>query len=513
MDGELRILALDDFPADAELLRRECLNGGLRFTWCWISEREDYIRQLEEFRPDIIISDYQMPSFDGLSALRMAREKYPEIPFILMSGTFGEDFAEEALGSGVTDFVLKSRMHRLVPSIQRAVRELKERAARDRIEEQFRQAQKMEAVGRLAGGVAHDFNNMLAVILGYVDCVLTDIGDHPSRDDLVEIKNAAERSANLTRQLLAFARKQSVTPVVIDLNAEIPEMLNMLQRLVGEEIEISWKPVDSPWLVKMDMSQIDQIIANLLVNARDAIGGVGKVTIETGTTEFDGAPDATRPGMLSGEYVVLSVSDNGCGMDESTLAKLFEPFFTTKPQGEGTGLGLSTVYGIVKQNDGYVYVDSEPGRGTRFRIYLARHAPERRELLSGALKSKAQTGTETLLLVEDELPLLALGTRLLERLGYTVLGASTPGTAIQLAKDYGGEIQLVVSDVVMPEMNGLELYGELKSFRPDLKCIYVSGYTADILVSRGIVNGEQSCLQKPFTMVALSEKVRSTLDN
>ena len=381
-----------------------------------------------------------------------------------------------------------------------------------KLEGQLQQSQKMESVGRLAGGVAHDFNNMLGVILGHVELALEVVdSSNPVFTDLREIQKAGRRSAELTNQLLAFARKQTVAPKVLDLNQTLAGMLKMLQRLIGEDIDLAWLPDTSLWSVKADPSQIDQILANLCVNARDAIADTGKVTIETGNKVFDEDYCASHAGYVPGDYVRLAVSDDGCGMDKETQAHLFEPFFTTIPVCQGTGLGLATVYGIVKQNNGFLNVYSEPGHGTTFRIYLPRHADEAVAVEAGQEKS-ATRGSETILVVEDEPAILALTKTMLERLGYQVLVASSPGQAIQVAAEYTGQIHLLMTDVVMPEMNGRDLASQLSSTFPALKKLYMSGYTANVIAHHGVLYEGVIFIQKPFSKSDLARRIRAALD-
>ena len=380
------------------------------------------------------------------------------------------------------------------------------------LEAQFQQAQKMESVGRLAGGVAHDFNNMLQVILGNTDMALGEIPPgSPLHENLQGIRYCAGRSADLTRQLMAFARRQTIDPKVLDLNETVESMLKMLRRLIGEDIALAWLPAEGLGPVKVDPSQVDQILANLCVNARDAIGGVGKVTIETANIVFDAAYCADHPGYVAGEYVRLAVSDNGCGMDKATVAQIFEPFFTTKGMGEGTGLGLATVYGIVKQNHGFINVYSEPGHGTTFTLYLPRHAGEAAATGTATAAEPPRSSGETVLLVEDEPAVLAIARIILERLGYAVLTAGTPSEAIRLAGAHAGEIHLLITDVVMPEMNGLDLERRLLSLHPKLKCLFMSGYTADVIAHHGVLKAGVNFIQKPFSMGDLAAKVRTTL--
>jgi two-component system, cell cycle sensor histidine kinase and response regulator CckA len=353
---------------------------------------------------------------------------------------------------------------------------------RERLQAQLNQAQKMESVGRLAGGVAHDFNNMLGVILGHTNMAMEYLDPaQPLYSDLDEIGKAAKRSAELVKQLLAFARKQTISPKVLNLNDTVEGMLKMIRRLIGENIQLLWHPGADLWPVNMDPVQINQILANLCVNAKDAISGVGKVIIETQNAVLDLYYCSEHAGAVPGEYTLLSVSDNGCGMDGEILDKLFEPFFTTKEVGKGTGLGLPTVYGIVKQNKGYIYAYSEPGDGTTFKIYIPRHVGEGEETQTQFLHESLEGGGETVLLVEDEPILLRMGKRILESLGYKVFPAETPAEALKTAKRHGSEIRLLITDVIMPEMNGPALAQKLSASCPCLKCLFMSGYTADVI--------------------------------
>ncbi len=387
-------------------------------------------------------------------------------------------------------------------------------AEREKLQVQLAHAQKMESVGRLAGGVAHDFNNMLQAILGHADLALQNLPpDSPVHEHLLEIRGCAQRSADLTRQLLAFARKQTIAPKVLNLNETIEGMLRMLGRLIGEDIELVWRPGRDLWPVRLDPSQVDQILANLCVNARDAIDGVGRVIIETGRVVLDDVSCAQQEGVVPGDYVRLSVSDNGCGMDPETRLHLFEPFFTTKDVGKGTGLGLPTVYGVVKQNHGFVQVDSEPGRGTTFQIYLPRHADPTPEGEADPQPRETGHGNETILLVEDEPAILRLSQRVLEALGYTVLTARTPSEAIRLAREHAGRIDLLLTDVVMPEMNGRELARNILAQRPHIKRLFSSGYTANVIAPQGVLDPGVHFIPKPYSPHALGLKVREALDS
>jgi len=391
--------------------------------------------------------------------------------------------------------------------------EVRQKASQEKLEEQLRQAQKMEAVGRLAGGVAHDFNNMLSVVIGHAELILEEMQpEDPFYEDLKAIQQAGIRSADLTRQLLAFARQQTVAPKLIDLNKTVEDMLKMLQRLIGENIEMIWDPGNQVWPIKIDPSQIDQILANLCVNARDAIPGVGKVIIKTENVSLDQEYCDHHEGFSPGEYAMISVQDDGKGMDGETLSHLFEPFFTTKDVGKGTGLGLSTVYGVIKQNNGLIGVESEPQKGTTFKIYFPRHATKLAKAPEHPFATTLERGHETILLVEDEPSIMRMTTTILERQGYQVIGATNPGEAIQLAREHAGEIQLLLTDVVMPEMNGRDLVKNILSLYPDIKCIFMSGYTAKVIAHHGVLDEGINFIQKPFSKEGLVAKVREVLN-
>ncbi len=384
---------------------------------------------------------------------------------------------------------------------------------RMKMEGQLFHVQKIESVGRLAGGVAHDFNNMLGVIIGHCEMALELLPpEQPLHQHLSEIQKAAERSADLTRQLLAFARKQTVRPKVLDLNDIISGMLKMLRRLIGEDIDLVWSPGHETGKVKVDPSQIDQVLVNLVVNARDAISGAGTICLKTENAAIPPSDFLDPDEHAGSDYVLLSVRDNGQGMDRRTLDRVFEPFFTTKEMGRGTGLGLATVYGIVKQNCGYIHVESEPGMGATFRIYLPRYDERPAQAMDAEETRKPPGGKETILLVEDDKALLTLSKGILESLGYTVLAAPSPKEGMRLAEDHPGAINLLVTDVVMPEMNGLELAARIDSIRPGLKCLYTSGYTADMIAHRGILDEHVHFIPKPFRRIDLAGKVREVLE-
>jgi two-component system cell cycle sensor histidine kinase/response regulator CckA len=380
------------------------------------------------------------------------------------------------------------------------------------LEDQLRQAQKMEAVGQLAGGVAHDFNNALGVITGYSDLLQMNLpaGD-PSHRHAVEIGKAGHRAAALTRQLLAFSRKQVIQPVVLDLNAATSELENMLRRLIGEHIEITFKRSPALGRVKMDPGQVEQVLMNLAVNSRDAMPQGGRLCIETANIELDETYARQNVFVIPGSYVMLSVSDTGCGMDKDTQLHIFEPFFTTKQPGKGTGLGLSTVYGIAKQNAGYIVACSELGKGTTFRLYLPRLSDTAKLALPLQAPETLPCGTETILVVEDEEPLRTLTRTCLESNHYYVLDAPDAATALDLAKKHNGRIHLLLTDVVMPGMSGRTLANQLTASRPELKVLFMSGYTNDLIDQHGILDRDTVLLEKPFTLHSLLTKVYHAL--
>lgn len=414
-------------------------------------------------------------------------------------------FTGETVGSNIRDHA------GLVVGMLALVRDVTEHR---KLEESLQQAQKMESVGRMAGGIAHDYNNTISVVLGYAELAREVAGSsEPMQGYIKEIIEAAQRSAEITRQLLAFARKQPIAPRVLDLNETIGGVLKMLQRLIGENIKLEWEQTPGLWPVKMDPVQIDQILTNLCVNARDAISGGGKVTIHTENAIFDEGRCEADPGFASGSYVRLSVSDNGCGMDQATRELIFEPFFTTKEVGKGTGLGLATVYGIVKQNNGFIDVSSEPGQGTTFSLCLPALTGITARALPGKTAGIPKSLGETILVVEDEPAILKLAETMLGKMGYQVLSASTPNEARQHAENHPGPIHLLMTDVVLPEVNGRELAEQIKAIRPATICLFMSGYPADAIGNRDILAEGVHFIQKPFTMQGLAAGIRAALDH
>jgi two-component system cell cycle sensor histidine kinase/response regulator CckA len=641
MKPPLHILHLEDDAADAALVRSALEAGGIQCVITCVQTRQDFVAALEAGGLDLILSDYSLPAFDGLSALEIVHHRWPDMPFILVSGTLGEERAINSLKSGATDYVLKDHLSRLVPAVRRAMDETKKRARfkqveidlkaseerfanafeyaaigitlvspdgkflkvnralselvgyseaelltrtfqdithpddlkadlvnlrqllagdvrfyqmekryfhklghtvtvllsvslvrnlqgeplyfisqiqdiseRKQLEAQFVAAQKMEVIGHLAGGVAHDFNNILVVIMGYSDLLITDLGpDNPLHKFAEEIKHASERAAGLTRQLLIFSRKETVQPVVLDLNDVVAGLDKMLRRLINEHIVMTMALGKSVGRIKADPGYLGQVLMNLVVNARDAMPDGGKLTISTSDVTLDEHNALVHGNAGPGTHVMLSVSDTGTGMTDEVKAHLFEAFYTTKPVGKGTGLGLATCQTIVKQCGGHLCFDSTLGQGTTFTIYFPRvDLPvdeETRFIQNGAPAG----GTETLLVVEDEPTLRHLACGVLRSRGYEVLSATNGQDALHVAREHqGSPIRLVVTDVVMPLMGGKVMAEWLKTTYPGLKILFTSGYTDEAISHHGVLEPGVAFLPKPYTPATLARKVRVMLD-
>jgi signal transduction histidine kinase len=516
----LRLLHLEDDPIDADLITTTLMEGNIPCQSQLVDTRQAFVAALKEGRMDLILADYSIPGFDGMTALTLARQHCPDVPFLFVSATIGEELAIDAMHQGATDYVLKQRLGRLVPSVQRALRELDDRTERKRAEEalrqsekQFRQSQKMEAVGRLAGGIAHDFNNLLTVIMGYSQVLLTELGpQHPLRGKIEETLKAGERAATLIRQLLTFSSKQSLDPKILSLNAAVTSLESLLRRLIGEDIQLVCTLDPTNGRLRADQAQLEQVLVNLVVNARDAMLKGGTLTIETAQVELTRSPVYHLTPLLPGSYVRLAVSDTGCGMDRMTQSHIFEPFFTTKGEGKGSGLGLSTVYAIVTQCGGAIDVTSRVGHGTRFDLYFP--SAESDVLTTAPVQPLGQPrrGTETILLVEDEPSVRMLVRDELRKLGYRVLEAKNGIEACLLATQQAGSFQLLLTDVVMPGMAGRELAQHLSVIKPDLRTLFISGYMDDVGIMAGQEEGTSSFLQKPFTPEVLARAVRNLLD-
>lgn len=513
MNRPLRVLLVEDSEDDAQLILRELRRGGFEADFERV-ETADAMRTALKVREwDLVISDYHMPQFSAPAALELLKAGGTDIPFIIVSGTIGEETAVAALKAGAHDFLIKSKLARLLPAIERELREAESRRERRQLEKQFLLAQKMEAIGQLAGGVAHDFNNLLTVINSYSQLLLDRLPPaDPMRNQVEEIQKAGDRAAALTRQLLAFSRRQVLAPQALDLNALVENIHKMLERLIGEDIDLVSKCVPGLGRVKADPSQIEQVIMNLAVNARDAMPRGGKLTIETANVELGEDYARNHATFQPGRYVMLAVSDGGIGMDQETQAHIFEPFFTTKELGKGTGLGLATVYGIVKQSGGYIWVYSEPGRGSTFKVYLPRVDAAAVSIRAGVdLPTALSRGTERILWVEDEPAVRALVQETLRSQGYSMLVAKCGEEGLCLGKEHRGQIDLLLTDVVLPDMTGPELLEGLKQTNPAMKVLFVSGYADTARVRHGMLDPQVPFLQKPFTPKGLAHKIREVL--
>jgi len=508
----LKILMIEDSADDALLVVEELRAAGFTPDVQRVDNEPDFRRHL---RPelDLILSDFSLPQFSIARALAIVRESGLEIPFIIVSGTIGEERAVESLKAGATDYVIKDRLERLAPVVRRALHESRNRVERKALEAQLLQAQKMESVGLLAGGVAHDFNNLLTVIQGHASLLLGNPALKGEAADSVEqIALAAERGAALTRQLLTFSRKQVMQPRGLDLNEVVAGVTKILTRVLGEDIHLRVCCDAKAPFVHADPGMIEQILINLAVNARDAMPRGGELSIRTTDEAIDGAQAPLHPEAAAGQYACLTVADTGCGIPPEILPRIFEPFFTTKGAGKGTGLGLATVYGIVHQHRGWVRVDSEAGHGTVFRIYLPSVPPGTAE--AGTVdEGELRGGSETILLVEDEAPVRALVRNLLERLGYTIVEADSGPSALAAWDARRGEVALVLTDMVMPGgMTGRELGAQLHLRNPHLPIIFASGYSADVVGKDFDLREGENFLQKPCGPRRLARAVRAALD-
>jgi len=512
----MRVLLIEDNEDDACLIREMLLEKpevGIQLEW--VDRLGSGLTRLAEDKIDVVLLDLSLPDSHGLETFDTVQGCAPDVPIVVLTGLDDEVMANQAVRRGAQDYLVKGRLdsYLLVRAARYAVeRKQAERALRE-TEAKLRQSQKMEGIGRLAGGIAHDFNNLLTVINSYSDMLLGEVGvDHPFvRNGLEQIKEAGHRAASLTRQLLAFTRQQVLEPKILDLNESVSNMAKLLRRLIGEDIALVLCPHPALGRVKVDPGQVEQIIMNLAVNARDAMPGGGKLTIETMNVELDNAYARTHVSVLPGPYVMLAVSDTGCGMDADTQAHIFEPFFTTKEPGKGTGLGLATVYGIVTQSGGSIGVSSDLGKGTTFKIYLPRieGATERLEPISAP--HAALRGCETILLVEDEEMVRALAQAILERIGYTVLAAKNIKDALRFAQEGPNAIHLLLTDTIMPGMNGPELAQQVLAIRPAIQVLFMSGYTDKVISYTAAQEPGTAFLQKPFTPQTLGDKVREIL--
>jgi two-component system, cell cycle sensor histidine kinase and response regulator CckA len=515
MTVPLRALIVEDSEDDTVLLVRELRRGGYEVTFERVDSPQALDVAISTREWDIVICDYSMPHFSGTDALRLLRTKGSEVPFIFLSGTIGEETAVAALKEGAQDYLMKGNLKRLIPAIQREIREQEERWHRKRLEQQVQWLQKFETIGRLAGGIAHDFNNALGVILGW-----SELGDQRaetgSRQQLREafrkISDAAQRSAGLTAQLLSFARRQVLQPRNVNLNNLVSETTSLLESVVGPRIEFKVALAQDLKSIHADPTQIHQLLMNLCLNARDAMPRGGQLLVETQNTEIQEDFCKTYPYAQPGNYVLLSVSDTGVGMDAETLDHIFEPFFTTKEFGRGTGLGLASVYGIVKQHDGFLNVFSERGHGSTFHVYFPAASAEAQDVQKVPTADRAQGGPETILVAEDDHALHEMVLRSLETLGYRVIAVSNGAEAVQEFTANRDEIRLVILDIVMPVLDGKEAYLQMREVRPDIPVVFTSGHTTESVLLSSQVKAGAVFLQKPYSISDLGRVVRDVLD-
>ncbi len=520
MDEKVKILLVEDVLTDAELAMRE-IRKSLQADFLCVETRDDYLKALEEYRPDLIISDYQMPVFDGLTALRIALETAPDVPVIILTAATNEDTAVGCMKAGAKDYVIKEHIKRLGQAVVHALTE--KSAAAQRIaaeqeklilEQKLQESQKLESIGRLAGGVAHDFNNMLGVIIGYSEIIKSELPENsPILPSVREIEKAATRSRDITRQLLAFSRKQLIIPKPMNLNNLIRSSSSTLLHLIGEDINVSFELAEDLWTIIFDPTQAEQILMNLLVNARDAMPKGGRLIIKTENIIINDGNCHQHPDCFPGKYIKVTMEDNGTGIDEAILPFIFEPFFTTKEKGMGTGLGLSTVYGNVKQNGGFITVESKVGKGTRFILFLPGNDLCEEVIDESEQKcyEKTDSTDETILLVEDEAILRQMIAGMLKIIGYKVITAANPTEAILVSERAKDRIGLLLTDVVMPEMNGDELRKRINRIIPGIKTVFISGYASDVIINKGAFIDDFNFLQKPFNTTALAKKINVVL--
>ncbi|HKV23548.1 MAG TPA: response regulator [Candidatus Acidoferrum sp.] len=511
MGVPIRLLIAEDSEDDCDLLIRELRRGGYEITFRRVDTAEDFEEALESGDWDLIVSDYSMPRFTGVDALAILRKKQADVPFIFVSGTIGEETAVLAMRNGAQDYLMKDHLARLVPAVQRELQDAAERKARKQLEVHVRQLQKFEAIGRLAGGVAHDFNNMIGAIMGWAELGRGDaeLGSL-SRERFEKIFVQSQRAAKLTAQLLAFGRRQILQRQRINLNVIVDEEMSFLSKVIGANIEIKISGGDNLSTTLADPSQIEQVLMNLCLNARDAMPDGGRLLIETRNVQIEDEYCRMHPEAHPGSYVLLSVADTGTGMDASTLEQVFEPFFTTKEMGRGTGLGLATVYGIVKQHGGFVQAFSEIGKGSCFRVYLqaAVGSHERRDSF---FSGQALRGTGTVLIADDHTALRDSGAEMLQSLGYQTVPARDGQEALDLFQQDPQAIDLVILDVVMPRLNGPEAFARMEALRPGIKGVFTTGFTQGGAILLSHLENGSVLLQKPYDLASLSQAVRNLL--
>jgi two-component system cell cycle sensor histidine kinase/response regulator CckA len=510
MPGSIRVLVVEDSEEDAALVLRLLRQAGFEVDSGCVDTAGGLTDALAK-KWDIVISDHSLPQFSGTDALKIVREIDGDVPFIFVSGNIGEDVATEAMRTGAQDYVLKSNLKRLVPAVQRELRDCEERKERKRLQRSVEQLQKFEVIGRLVGGIAHDFNNMIGAILGWAEMGAAEARpDSVLQSRFVKIREQSLRAGKLTAQLLGFAGGHVLQPRRVDLNSLVQEEMSLLRRIIGEDIEVKVRVARDLRTTLADPSQIGQVIMNLCLNARDAMEKGGRLVIETQNAELDADFCREHGFEPPGSYVVLTVTDTGTGMDAATMERIFEPFFTTKEIGKGTGLGLATVYGIVKQHSGLVLVNSELGKGTSFQIYFPVGGGIH-ETAEVARDFKPLRGTETILLAEDHPGLQETAQEMLQELGYHVLVASDGKKALELFKKNADRIELIIMDVVMPGMSGPEVYARISELREGIAVIFTTGYAPEAKALGSMLEKGATILKKPYSLSILSQMVRAAL--
>ena len=515
MGQKLRVLIVEDSERDAALLVRELKRGGYDLVFERVETPETMAAAVEKQTWDLVVSDYSMPRFSATAALELVRKAGLDLPFIIVSGTVGEDVAVEAMRAGACDFMPKGEFTRLLPAIDRELREAALRADHRAIEHHLRQAQKVEAIGQLTGGIAHDFNNLLAVIIGNLDMLLETLRTDATRAEMANgALNAALRGAELTKRLLAVARQQPLSARVIDLNERLPGMITMLQRTLGEDIHISASLADGLWPARADPSQVEDALLNLAINARDAMPNGGALTIETANVELDERYAATHTEAMPGDYVMLSVTDTGVGMPADVIERATEPFFTTKPPGQGTGLGLSMIYGFAKQSDGHLSIYSEVGVGTTVRLYLPKARTQDASAAAGSSDGTVlRRGGESILVVDDNPELRKVSVRRLTSLGYKCREAESGPAALALFES-GERFDLLFTDIGLPDgISGFELAKLAEQRQPRLKVLFTTGYAKVQKRDGDDLHESVPMLRKPYRSAELAEKIRAILDS
>jgi len=512
MATPLRALIIEDSQNDCDLLLSMLCQGGYDVAHKRVCNAATLGPLLEDGKWDIVISDYSMPGFKGTDALAMVRDKGLDVPFVFLSGTIGEEIAVNAMRAGAQDYVIKGKAARLLPAIQRELREAEIRRESKQIERRMRQLEKFEALGKLAGGVSHDFNNVIGAIMGWAELGVDRVpSDSPEAHLFRNIREQATRAAGLTRQLLAYARRQVLEPKNIDLNQMVNETTTLLQKTIGEQIEVKMVLAPDLQITRADPSQIEQVIMNLCFNARDAMPKGGHLLIETRNAELDARYCERRAEAQAGRYIELAVSDTGTGMNPATIERIFEPFFTTKEIGKGTGLGLATVLGIVKQHGGFVDVYSEPGKGTAFRVYLPA-CEGAAEPLHPVNDAPVRGGTETILIAEDHDGMREMARQILETQGYRLLLARDGEEAVHQFALHRNEISLVLLDVIMPTLDGIDAYERISKLKAGVPVIFSSGYSDHGPVLESLSTRGAIILQKPYGAKVLARRVRELLD-